>query len=86
MDADVAAGQQGTGGASQCEAPAEWDGAEEDGGVQGRKSKKRRVQRWREQRGAETPPRRACVAGVCRRQGGLAGAGCSVTRESYNEV
>ena len=30
-DADVAAGQQGAGGASKCEAPAGWDGGEEDG-------------------------------------------------------
>ena len=51
-DADVAAGQQGAGGASQCEAPAEWDGGEEDrvcagdrdsGGVKRRKREKRRV-------------------------------------------
>ena len=59
-DADVAAGQQGAGGARQCEAPAESDGCGEDGvcagdrddgGVQRRKWEKRRVQRRREQRG-----------------------------------
>ena len=58
-DADVAAGQQGAGGASQCEAAADWDGNEEDGvcvgdrdggGVQRRKREKRWVQCRREQR------------------------------------
>ena len=53
-DVDVAAGQQGAGGASQCEAPAEWDGGEEEGvcagdrdggGVRRRQREKRRVQR-----------------------------------------
>ena len=59
-DAGVAAGQQGAAGAGQCEAPAEWDGGEEEGvfagdreggGVQRRKREKRRAQRPGEQQG-----------------------------------
>ena len=59
-DADVAAGQQGAGGASQCEARAEWCDGEDNGvcagkrnggGVQRRKREKQRVQRLREHRG-----------------------------------
>ena len=89
-DADVAAGQQGAGVASQCEAPEEWSGSEEDGfcagdwnggGVQRRKREKRRVQRLREHRGGrdssgcDAPMEGRHTVRVCRHPGGAKGEG-----------
>ena len=100
-DADVAAGQQGAGGASQCEAPEEWSGSEEDGvcdgarsgiGGQRRKRERRGIQRLRESRGGRHSSRYDThmggrrTAGVSRHLRGGRGEGCSVTRESHYET
>ena len=100
-DADIADGQQGAGGASQCEAPDEWNGSEEDGicagdrngrGVQRRKRERWRLQRLREHQGGRhssscaAPMEGSRTAGVCQQPGGAKVEGCSVTQESHYQT